>query len=140
MKISTRGRYALRILLDLARHNGDEPRMVSDICKRQNLSPKYAGRLILELRNAGMVISTRGAKGGYKINRDPKHITLLEILDIMEGGISVVDCALCPKKCKRSKNCSARNFWVDLNSKIRSTLANATLQDILDKDSNHCIR
>ena len=140
MKISTRGRYALRILLDLARHQGDEPRMVSDICKRQNLSPKYAGRLILELRKARMVTSTRGAKGGYRISRDPKHITLLEILDIMEGGISIVDCALCPKKCKRSEKCTARDFWVELNSKIRNSLANTTLQDFLDKDSIYCIR
>ena len=142
MKISTRGRYGLRIMLDLARNDGEKPRMISDICKAQGLSQKYVGRLIIELRKAGMIASVRGAKGGYKIKRLPKHITLLEIIETMEGAISIVDCVMCPKKCKRSTACTAREVWSELNEKIRREFEAITLQDILnryDSVADYCI-
>jgi len=142
MKISTKGRYGLRILLDLARNDGEEPRMIADICKAQNLSEKYVGRLILKLRNAGMLRSVRGARGGYKLKRMPKHITLLEIIETMEGAISIVDCVSCPAKCKNSPRCAARQIWSELNAKLRAALEEITLQDVLDRQeefSDYCI-
>ncbi len=140
MKISTKGRYGLRIMLDLARNSSeDNPRMVSDICAEQNLSIKYVGRLILKLRSYGMIESIRGAKGGYIIKRLPKHITLLEIIETMEGKISLVGCVGCPKKCKNSENCLPRTIWCDLNEKIRNDLQSITLQDILDRGYEGCL-
>jgi len=142
MKISTKGRYGLRIMLDLARNDGDKPRMIGDICKEQNLSRKYAGRLIIALRKAGMITSVRGAKGGYKINRLPREISLLEILETMEGRVSIVDCVECPQKCERANDCTARNIWCDLNKKIRSELAAISLQSILNRQTesdDYCI-
>ncbi len=142
MKISTKGRYGLRIMVDLAQHDGDQPRMIADICKSQSLSPKYVGRLILKLRNAGMIASVRGAKGGYKIKRLPKHITLLEIIETMEGALSIVDCVACPKKCKRSEGCVAREIWGELNAKIKRDLESITLQDIINRHADikdYCI-
>lgn len=136
MKISTKGRYGLRIMLDLAQNDGDTPRMIADICKTQGLSPKYVGRLILKLRNAGMIASVRGAKGGYKIKRMPKHITLLEIIETMEGPLSIVDCVACPKKCKRAEGCAAREIWEELNEKIRKDLESMTLQDVLNRENS----
>ncbi len=138
MKISTKGRYGLRIMLDLARNSGNTPRMVSDICAEQNLSTKYVGRLILKLRSCGMIESVRGAKGGYIIRRLPKHITLLEIIEIMEGDISLVACVGCPKKCKNSGNCIPREIWRELNEKIRHTFQSITLQDVLDRGYDGC--
>lgn len=129
-------------MLDLAQHDGDQPRMIGDICKAQDLSKKYVGRLILKLRNAGIIASVRGAKGGYKIKRMPKHITLLEIIETMEGPISIVDCVRCPRKCKRSENCIARDIWGELNEKIRKTLESLTLQDIINRHADiedYCI-
>lgn len=142
MKISTKGRYGLRIMLDLARNDGETPRMISDICKSQGLSKKYVSRLIIELRKAGMISSVRGAKGGYKIKRMPKHITLLEIIETMEGPLYIVDCVGCPKKCKKSEDCAAREIWSQVNGKIRREFESITLQDILNRQDNtadYCI-
>ena len=142
MKISTKGRYGLRIMVDLASNAGDKPRMVSDICKAQGLSPKYAGRLILKLKNAGMISSVRGAGGGYRLKRQPRRISILEIIEAMEGDINIVDCVNCPKKCARSKNCAARSIWCTLNKKIRDDLESVSLQDVLDIDEasfDYCI-
>lgn len=142
MKISTRGRYGLRIMTDLARHDGERPRMISDICKAQALSRKYVGRLIIDLRKAGMISSVRGAKGGYKIKRLPKEITLLEIIETMEGPLSIVDCVSCPRKCKRAENCVARKVWAKLNEEIREKFAALSLQDILNQSApleDYCI-
>lgn len=142
MKISTRGRYGLRIMTDLAQHDGDSPRMISDICKAQGLSRKYVGRLIIALRKAGMIYSVRGAKGGYKIKRLPKDISLLEIIETMEGPLSIVGCVACPHKCKRSGNCVSREVWTELNAKIRKNFESVSLQDILNKNAeldDYCI-
>ena len=78
MKISTKGRYGLRILLDLALHEGDSPRMIRDIAESQQISEKYISRLIIDLRQGGILESIRGAKGGYKLSRNPESITVLE--------------------------------------------------------------
>lgn len=142
MKISTKGRYGLRIMLDLARNDGETPRMISDICKSQGLSKKYVSRLIIELRKAGMISSVRGAKGGYKIKRLPRHITLLEIIETMEGPLSIVDCVGCPKKCNKSASCAAREIWGEVNEKIRREFESITLQDVLNRQDNaadYCI-
>lgn len=129
-------------MLDLALYGGDAPRIVSDICKSQNLTIKYAGRLLLKLREAGIVSSVRGVQGGYVLKRKPEHITLLEIIEIMEGNISIVDCVLCPKNCKSSKNCSVREMWSEINAGIRSLLAKTTLRDIMTRQNgiaDYCI-
>ncbi len=132
MKISTRGRYGLRILIDLAQNETGSPRMISDICKSQSLSRKYIGRLIIPLCKAGLVVSKRGAKGGYFLNCDPKKVSLLDILEIMEGKLSVVACVACPHRCKREKQCIAHDIWANVNEKIRKALSTLSLQRILD--------
>ena len=132
MKISTKGRYGLRIMMDIAMHDGEAPRMISQICKAQDLSLKYVSRLIIALRKAGMIYSIRGAGGGYKLRRKPMHITMLEIIEAMEGPVSIVDCVACPKKCKKSPNCAARQTWCGINNRIRSVFEHITLQDIIN--------
>lgn len=129
-------------MLDLARHDGDMPRMIGDICKEQNLSKKYVGRLIIALRKAGMIASVRGAKGGYKIRRMPRDISLLEIIETMEGPISLVDCTTHPERCGRADACSAHDVWCEINEKIRADLAAVTLQQILNRScrfEDYCI-
>lgn len=132
MKISTKGRYGLRILIDLATHDPGKPRLLKDIAQSQLVSEKYLSRLVLDLRRAKLIRSVRGAKGGFFLARSPETITLLEILETMEGPISVVGCATSPGKCNRRTPCPMRNVWQRLNDEIREVAKKITLKDILD--------
>ena len=118
MKISTKGRYGLRILIDLAMHDPGKPRMLKDIAQSQQISEKYISRLVIDLRRAKLVRSVRGINGGFHLAKLPEEITLLEVLETMEGPISVVDCVRSPEKCKRQMLCPARNIWTKLNDDI----------------------
>lgn len=135
MKISTKGRYGLRILLDIAQNESDIPRTIAEICHSQNLSIKYVSRLIIAFRKAGMIYSVRGAGGGYKLKKLPNEISLLDIIETMEGRISIVECVFCPIKCKDSSNCASREIWAELNEKIRNDLNAITLQDVLNRNT-----
>ena len=134
MKISTKGRYGLRILLDLALHNQDEPRLMKDIARSQQISEKYISRLILPLNEAGFVISFRGAKGGLKLAKAPKEISLLEIVEAMEGRLAIVDCVFDKNFCPKSNDCSACKMWSVLNKKIRKQMSEITLKDVLKSE------
>ena len=134
MKISTKGRYGLRILLDLALHNQDEPRLMKDIARSQQISEKYISRLILPLNEAGFVTSFRGAKGGLKLAKAPKEISLLEIIEAMEGRVAIVDCVFDKEFCPKSNDCSACKVWSSLNKKIRKQMAEITLKDVLKSE------
>ncbi|MBQ6470650.1 MAG: Rrf2 family transcriptional regulator [Victivallales bacterium] len=131
MKISTKGRYGLRILIDLATHDSTKPRLVRDIAESQQISEKYISRLIIDLRRARLVRSVRGMKGGFFLARSPKEITLLEIIETMEGTLSIVDCVMAPEKCALNTNCTARNIWQRLNGGIRELMRGITFEDIL---------
>ena len=132
MKISTKGRYGLRILIDLAIHDPEKPRMIRDIALSQQISEKYISRLVIDLRRAKLIRSVRGINGGFHLAKMPEKITLLDILETMEGPISVVDCVRSPEKCRRTSLCPARDIWQQLNDGIRSLTAKITLEDILN--------
>ena len=131
MKLSTKGRYGLRILLDVALHGGEAPRLAREIASSQGISEKYISRLIIALRRAGLVVSVRGAKGGYRLGRDPESITLLDVVEAMEGRISLVSCVQKPGLCAKVPTCPARKAWVGVNAKIRAAFAETTLAEIL---------
>ncbi len=132
MKISTKGRYGLRILIDLAMHDPEKPRMLKDIAQSQQISEKYISRLVIDLRRAKLVRSVRGVNGGFHLAKRPEEITLLEILETMEGPISVVECVRSPEKCTRRTLCPARDIWSKLNDGIRELTQKITLDDILN--------
>ena len=128
MKISTKGRYGFRILLHLALHGSkDHPVNLREIADEQALSEKYIGRLIIELRKAGIVKSVRGAGGGYILNRDPQKLTLLEIVEVMEGKISILGCLANPEICVHANACRARKFWLGINERFRKEFACYTM-------------
>ena len=137
MKISTKGRYGLRILIDLAMHDPGKPRMLKDIAQSQQISEKYISRLVIDLRRAKLVRSVRGVNGGFHLAKRPDEITLLEVLETMEGPLSVVECVRSPEKCKRQTLCPARNIWTQLNDGIRELTRNITLDDILNAYRQH---
>lgn len=133
MKISTKGRYAMRMLLDLAEHRGGGYISLKDIAQRQSISKKYLEQIIPILSSSNILRANRGAQGGYMLARNPDQYTVGEILRLTEGSIVPVDCAgqECPD-CERSSSCAMRSVWKGLSDVISEYLDSITLQDILD--------
>jgi len=134
MKISTKIRYGMRAMIELARNKGDDPVMIGFIARKQNLSEKYLEQLFTLLRNGGLVKSERGAKGGYRLAKDPDNITALEIFEAMNGPLELVDCSIDPKSCRRSSECETVDLWKELSDKIRKILSSKTLAELAAKE------
>ncbi len=130
MKLSTRSRYGVRMMYELAIHYGEEPLIIKDIASRQDMSEKYLSKLIIPLKGARLVNSARGSHGGYTLARDPSKITLREIVEILEGDITPVECVKNTKVCGRSKICPMRNIWCRLDNSIAGFLEGITLEEI----------
>ena len=129
MKLSTRARYGVRLMLSLALNYGKGPVFLKDIAKGEEISEKYLSLIIIPLRGTGLVISNRGAYGGYTLARDPSKITLKEIVDVLEGDC-LVNCLKDPSACSRISTCAARDIWVLLGGKISETLESITLEKL----------
>lgn len=133
MKVSTKGRYALRLMLDLAENSNGRPVRLKDIASRQEISEKYMEQIVSTLNKAGLVASVRGPQGGYILLREPKDYTVGEILRLTEGSISPVDCILHEGKvCKRTDICATKILWQKLDDAISGVIDNVTLQDLKD--------
>jgi Rrf2 family iron-sulfur cluster assembly transcriptional regulator len=132
MKISTRGRYGTRMMLDLAAHHDQGPTPLREIANRQDLSVKYLEQLIIPLKAAGYIRSVRGARGGYTLARKPDKISVGQIIKVLEGGLSLVDCVEDPRICEREKNCPTRDIWLRMSERLMEELASLTLRDVLD--------
>ena len=132
MKISTRGRYGTRMMLDLAARHNQGPTPLREIAKRQDLSVKYLEQLIIPLKAAGYIRSVRGARGGYTLARKPDKINVGQIIKVLEGGLSLVDCVEDPKLCEREKNCPTRDIWLRMSERLMEELSSLTLSDVLD--------
>ena len=134
MKISTRGRYGLRILIDIALYDlASKPRMVREIAENQGISEKYISHLIIDLRKAGFIKSIRGAGGGYRLAKSPQQIKLLDIIEVMEGTINLVNCTEKNQICQRSVLCPAKDIWLQISQEFRTVLTKYTLQDFLNQ-------
>lgn len=133
MKISTKGRYALRLMLDLAQHNTGEMIRIKDISERQNISEKYLEQIITSLKRAGYVKSLRGAQGGYRLTREPKEYTVGMILRLTEGNMAPVSCLEDERnECLRAENCISLRLWKMLDEAVKGVIDHVTLQDMLD--------
>ena len=132
MKISTRGRYGTRMMLDLAAHHDQGPTPLREIAKRQDLSVKYLEQLIIPLKAAGYIRSVRGARGGYTLARKPDKISVGQIIKVLEGGLSLVNCVEDPKVCERERNCPTRDIWLRMSERLMEELSSLTLSDVLD--------
>lgn len=133
MKISTKGRYALRLMLDLALHNTGEYISLKDVSGRQGVTVKYLEQIVTSLTRAGLLRSQRGMGGGYMLARTPADYTLGEILRVMEGNLEPIAC-LEPEQndCPRSESCSVLPFWQGLSRAINDYVDSWTLQDLAD--------
>ena len=133
MKISTRGRYALRMLIDLAEHENCGFVALKDIAARQNISKKYLEQIIPIFNNSDILKTARGSQGGSRLSRSPEKYTVGEILRLTEGNLAPVDCLTQdPIECERSVDCPTLPVWPGLNRVINESLDSITLQDILD--------
>lgn len=134
MKISTKGRYAVRVMLDLAANNTGECIKVKQIAERQGISEKYLEQIISILNRAGYVRSVRGAQGGYRIAKDPKDYTVGMILRLTEGSLSPVACLDDEvNECERCDTCETLSVWRELADAINHVVDNVTIADLLEK-------
>ena len=144
MRISTKGRYAIKLMLDLATNDNGEPIRLKDVARRQEISEKYLEQIISSLKKAGYVKSLRGAQGGYMLAREPKTYTVGTILRLTEGSMAPVDCVDEELgSCSRMDNCATAVVWKKLNDAISDVIDNITLADLVDwqiaKDGDYSI-
>lgn len=133
MKISTKGRYALRLMLDLALHDSDAPIRIKDIAARQDISDKYLEQIISSLNKAGYVKSIRGPQGGYKLTRDPSYYTVGMILRLTEGSLAPVACLEDEENtCTRQEDCATLELWKQLDEAIKSVVDTITLAKLVE--------
>jgi Rrf2 family iron-sulfur cluster assembly transcriptional regulator len=133
MKLSTRSRYGTRMVLDMAQHYDEGHVQIGDIAKRQDVSVKYLEQLIIPLKKANYVKSVRGPKGGHRLARPPEEITVGEIVEVLEGGITLVNCVENPEICDRSGSCLTRAIWKTATRAMYNELHSITLSDMLKR-------
>lgn len=131
MRISTKGRYAIRLMLDLAENDTGAPIRLKDTARRQEISEKYLEQIISVLNKAGYVRSVRGPQGGYLLQRPPKEYTVGMILRLTEGSLRAVDCNNENASCHRAEGCAARILWKKLDDAVNSVVDHITLEDML---------
>jgi Rrf2 family transcriptional regulator, cysteine metabolism repressor len=133
MSISTKGRYGLRVMIELASQYGKGPAMVDIIAQNQGISKKYIHQLIIRLKSAGLVRSTRGPKGGYELSKNPEAITALEVVEVMEGRITPVECVSDSSVCSRSGICVTRPVWCEVSAAIGGVLGGVNLKQLASR-------
>ena len=136
MKLSTKGRYGVKAMVDLAVNHDGKPVSIKSISQRQNISEYYLEQLFAPLRRAEFIKSVRGAQGGYILNKEARDITVLDIMDVLEGPIEVSDC-LDSDDCDNIDYCATRTVWVKMKHSIDSVLGAITLQNIVDDYQNY---
>jgi Rrf2 family cysteine metabolism transcriptional repressor len=135
MKLSTRTRYALRAMIELARHDTNRPLQLKLIAERQEISVKYLEQLMAVLKSAGLIKSIRGSRGGYILARVPNQIALSDILHCVEGPIATVECVKDSNHCSRAADCAAREVWTRVEQAIEEVLQSITLQEVANMAS-----
>lgn len=143
MKISTKGRYALRLMLDLAMHKQEGYISIKTVSGRQEISEKYLEQIIKMLSKSGLVESIRGAQGGYRLTKEPEDYTVGEILRVTEGSLAPVSCLDEEHHCENCDNCPTIEIWQNVLDAINEVVDGITLQYLVDKqnrnsDTPHC--
>ena len=133
MKLSTRSRYGLRAVLELAIDYGNKPMQIKTIAEREDISNKYLEQLMSTLKSYGLVRSIRGPKGGYLLAKAPVDIKLSDVFTALEGPMFTVECIDHPEFCVRCTDCVTRQVWADIQTAMMNVLESQTLQDLVDK-------
>lgn len=131
MKLSTKGRYGVKAMVELAINYGNTPLSIKNIALKQNISECYLEQLFAPLRKAKLIISIRGAQGGYVLSREPEKITIADIMDVLEGPIEISEC-IDNDNCDNIDCCATRTVWGKIKKSIDDVMNSITLQDIVD--------
>lgn len=134
MMVSTRGRYALRVMIDLAEHSGGNYLAMKSVAERQGISLKYMEKILRLLVSANLVEGVHGKGGGYRLTRAPQEYSVCEILQLTEGGLAPVACLECgAKECQRAAECPTLPMWTELSRIVNEYLGRVTLADLMRK-------
>jgi len=133
MKLSTRTRYGMRAIIELANHEAKRPLQLKVIAERQDISVKYLEQLMSLLRSAGFVRSVRGSKGGYVLARPADQIKLNEVFRCLEGPVTTAECTEDESYCERSSDCAARQVWIRVENAIQDVLSSIKLSDLIEQ-------
>jgi len=139
MRLSTKSRYGLRALFDMAYHAGTLPAQIKDISRRQDISPRYLEQIFQDLKKAGLLKSRRGPQGGYYLARKPHEITAMDVINATEGEMALVDCVKTGKRSKKAcgfdNQCITQQVWAEASRKLNEYLDTVTIKDLCDKGS-----
>lgn len=133
MRISTKGRYALRLMVDLAMNDGGGPVSLRDVAQRQGLSDKYLEQIVTPLSRAGLVRAVRGAGGGYLLTKPAGEYTVGDILRPLEGDLAPVECATDAEYCEQCDNCVTLELWQEIHRAVSAVVDGVTLADLVEK-------
>ncbi|MDD5730352.1 MAG: RrF2 family transcriptional regulator [Candidatus Omnitrophica bacterium] len=134
MKLSTKVRYGTRAMLDLAVHYGKGPVLLKDIAQRQEISVKYLDSILASLKASGLVVTVRGAKGGYALSEAPSKIAVIQIVEALEGPLELVGCIADNGFCHRVNSCVTHDIWYELEKAMEGVLRSTTLEDLIIRD------
>ena len=133
MKLSTKGRYGVRALLDIALNCEAGPVLLKDIARRQEISAQYLEHLISPLIKAGILRSLRGSRGGITLARSPEEVGLSQVVEILEGSVAPVECVDNPDICSRASSCVTRDVWMEMKAATMGVLEGITLKDLIER-------
>lgn len=134
MKLSTKSRYGLRAIIDIARAYGSGiPAKRKEISENQGISGSYLENILIVLKNSRIIETTRGMNGGYVLCKPPEEITVLEVLNALEGPLDLVDCVSSSDKCSNTSHCVTRTVWMEMSQLWEKYLGSLTLKDLVDK-------
>ena len=134
MRLSTRGRYGLKAMYQLAMHYGEGPIPLKQIADKENLSENYLEQLVSQLRKEGLLTSVRGAQGGYMLSMPPEEITVGNVLRVLEGNLAPADCIIEEDYgCENEENCVTKLVWIKIKDSIDEVVDSITLQDMIDE-------
>lgn len=134
MKVSTKGRYGLRLMFDLAVHYEEGLLPLKEIARREEISSKYLEQIVMQLSRAGLVRSVRGSQGGYSLGREPENITVGTVLRVLEGSLDPVDCVSDDTSpCSRADNCVTMEVWRSIKDAVDEVVDSITLADLVKR-------
>lgn len=131
MRLSKKCRYAIRAILDLTKNYNGAPISIRDISKRQNISVRYLENIFHDLKKSKILDSVQGKGGGFFLAKDIENISLLEIIEALEGNLIIVDCVTEESECEQSLACYTHKLWININNTIKNSFKNITLADVI---------
>lgn len=131
MRISTRSRYGIRLMINLAANYNKRNVFLKDIAREEEISEKYLSQIVIPLRRAGLISASRGVHGGYTLAKSSKEIAAKEIVEALEGDLDLIECSRNQDACNRVAGCASRGLWEGLSDKITEYLSSVTLDDLL---------